>query len=90
MQLVGFADVGTAWEGLSPFDEENPINIATLTNPPTVSVRVNYYKDPLVFGYGVGFRTVLFGYFIRLDYAWGVETRIVQKPKLHLALGFDF
>jgi hypothetical protein len=90
MQLVGFADVGTAWEGLSPFDEENPINILNLYNPPTVAVRVNYYKDPLVFGYGVGFRTVLFGYFIRADYAWGVETRIVQKPKIHLALGFDF
>ncbi len=90
MQVVGFADLGAAWEGASPFDEDNPINIHELANPPTVRLRVNYYRDPLVIGYGVGVRTMLFGYFIRLDYAWGVETRLVQKPKLHLALGLDF
>lgn len=90
MQLVGFADVGAAWTGLSPFDDDNPINIYEEEFPPALKIRVNYHRDPVVFGYGVGFRTVLFGYFIRLDYAWGVETREVQKPKLHLALGFDF
>lgn len=90
MQLIGFADLGAAWSGLSPFDDDNPINIEEIEVPPALFVRVNYHRDPVVYGYGVGFRTVLFGYFIRLDYAWGVETRVVQKPKLHLALGFDF
>jgi outer membrane protein assembly factor BamA len=90
LQVVGFADVGAAWEGVSPFDEDNPINILHLENPPTVRLKVNYYRDPLVVGYGVGVRTMLFGYFLRLDYAWGLETRIVQKPKLHFALGLDF
>lgn len=90
MQLVGFADLGAAWSGLSPFDDDNPINIEELEVPPALFVRVNYHRDPIVYGYGVGFRTVLFGYFVRLDYAWGVETRVVQRPKLHLALGFDF
>lgn len=90
LQLVGFADAGAAWEGLSPFDEDNPINIVDLENPPTVRLRVNYYRDPIVVGYGVGLRTMLFGYFLRLDYAWGVETRITQTPKLHFAMGLDF
>ncbi|MBX2817077.1 MAG: outer membrane protein assembly factor, partial [Saprospiraceae bacterium] len=90
LQLVGFADVGAAWEGLSPFDEDNPINILNLANPPTVFVRVNYFRDPLVAGYGVGIRTQLFGYFLRLDYAWGLETRRVQEPKLHFSMGVDF
>ena len=90
LQVVGFADVGVAWEGLSPFDEDNPINLDVLRNPPTVLLQVNYYRDPLVFGYGVGLRTLLFGYFIRVDYAWGVQTGIVQKPKLHLSMGLDF
>ncbi len=90
LQIVGFADVGVAWEGLSPFDEDNPINLDTIVNPPTVILQVNYYRDPLVFGYGVGLRTLLFGYFIRVDYAWGVQTGIVQKPKLHLSMGLDF
>ncbi|NND07553.1 MAG: hypothetical protein HKN87_14340 [Saprospiraceae bacterium] len=90
LQLVGFADAGAAWEGISPFDEENPINIVNLENPPTVKLKVNYYRDPIVIGYGVGLRTMLFGYFLRLDYAWGVETRITQKPKLHFSMGLDF
>lgn len=41
-------------------------------------------------GYGVGLRTTLFGYFVRADYAWGIETRRVQQPKLYLAMGLDF
>lgn len=90
LQIVGFADAGAAWIGLSPFDDENPINIYEEEFPPALRIRVNYHRDPIVFGYGVGLRTVLFGYFVRVDYAWGVETRVVQKPRLHLALGFDF
>ena len=41
-------------------------------------------------GYGLGLRTMLFGYFIRVDYAWGIETRIVQDPGLYISLGMDF
>ena len=90
MQVIGFVDAGAAWEGISPFDEDNPINILDLENPPTVRLKVNYYREPVVVGYGIGARTMLFGYFIRLDYAWGVETGIVQKPKWHFSLGLDF
>ncbi len=93
-QLVGFFDVGTAWSGLNPLSDENPLNISNFpeTGPlnPPVSVRVKYFRDPIVAGYGIGVRSVLFGYFIRLDYAWGVETRTVLDPRLHLSLGVDF
>ena len=89
-QLVGFFDAGTAWTGSSPYNKDNPINIVYLQNPPTVSMRVNYFKDPLVAGYGVGLRMQLFGLFLRADYAWGIETQQVRKPMLHLALGADF
>ena len=89
-QVVGFFDAGTAWEGRSPYDGDNPLNTVFVENPPTVSVKVNYFRDPLVAGYGVGVRTLLFGMHLRLDYAWGVETRVVQDPMLHVALGVDF
>jgi hypothetical protein len=88
-QLVGFFDAGTAWQGDNPYDSDNPINIRYF-EVPTVKMRVNYFRDPLVAGYGVGLRTVLFGMYLRADYAWGIETRVVQKPILHLALGTDF
>ncbi len=89
-QLVGFFDVGTAWQGSTPFDEESPLNTIFLSNPPTVNVKVNYFRDPIVAGYGFGIRSLLFGYFIRLDYAWGIETRVVQDPVFYFSLGKDF
>lgn len=89
-QATAFFDVGTAWQGLTPFDEENPLNTVNISNPPTVDIQVNYFRDPIVAGYGVGARSVLFGYFIKFDYAYGIETRVVQDPRFYLSLGMDF
>ncbi|GLR18942.1 hypothetical protein GCM10007940_35580 [Portibacter lacus] len=89
-QLTAFFDAGAAWHGLTPFSDENIINTLTLESPPTVVVNVKYFRDPLIYGYGIGARTSLFGYFVKLDYGWGVETRIVQKPRLYLSFGMDF
>ncbi len=88
-QVVGFFDAGTAWQGLNPFNETSPLNTWTASNN-NVTIEVNYFRDPIVFGYGTGIRTLLFGYFIRLDYAWGVETREVQEPKFYFSIGLDF
>lgn len=88
-QLIGFFDAGTAWEGINPFNEQSPLNTWTKDGD-NVSIKVNYFRDPIIFGYGTGIRTLLFGYLVRLDYAWGVETRVVQSPKLHFSIGMDF
>ena len=91
LQLIGFFDVGTAWQGPTPFADENPLNTIFISNPQSpVSVKVNYFRDPVVAGYGAGIRSVLFGYFVRLDYARGIETRVVQDPRLYFSLGMDF
>lgn len=89
-QLLAFFDVGTAWQGASPYSGDNPLNTIYVYNPPTVAVKVNYFRDPLVAGYGVGVRAPIFGMYLRLDYGWGIETRVVQDPVLHIALGTDF
>jgi Tol biopolymer transport system component len=92
-QLIGFFDIGTAWEGLSPYGDDNPLNTRIIQNPPDdpgVILKVNYFRDPVVAGYGVGARAMLFGYFVRLDYAWGIETREVQDPLFYLSIGTDF
>ena len=89
-QLTAFFDAGAAWHGLTPFSDQNVINTLTLESPPTVKVNVKYFRDPLIYGYGFGVRTSFFGYFVKADYAWGVETRIVQKPRLYLSFGMDF
>lgn len=89
-QLIAFFDAGMAWHGLSPYGEKNPLNSVVLENPPTVILNVNYFRDPLVMGYGLGVRTMIFGYFMRFDYAWGIETRKIQEPKFYISFGTDF
>ena len=92
-QVIGFFDIGSAWHGSNPFSRINPLNTLVLpkdqTNAPVV-VTVNYFKDPIVAAYGVGARAYIFGYTLRADYGWGIETRVVQKPLLHFSLGTDF
>lgn len=90
IQLVGFVDAGTAWHGKDPFGPENPLNTVILSNPPTVEVTVNYYRNPLIVGYGAGLRTMLFGYLIKVDYGWNWETKTDRKPLLHFSMGADF
>jgi len=90
-QVVGFFDVGTAWEGPTPFDISNPIN-STVVSPQNtgIQVNVNYFRDPIVAGFGWGLRTTLFGYFVRFDWAKGIETRQVRDRMLYFSLGKDF
>ncbi len=90
IQIIGFIDAGTAWHGPNPFSPENPLNTVVLTNPPTVEVTVSYYRNPLVVGYGAGIRTMIFGYFLKLDYGWNWETKTNRKPVLHFSMGTDF
>lgn len=89
LQLVGFFDVGTAWNGWNPFAKYNPLNTVYITQP-GIDIKVNYFRNPIVFGYGGGLRFLLFGYFVRLDYAKGWDTGNFNKPRLYISLGTDF
>lgn len=90
LQFVGFFDAGAAWYGASPYSDKNPLNIVNVNAGDIVELEVQYYRDPLVMGYGGGIRFSLLSYMIRLDYARGIETRVVQSPKFHLSIGADF
>ncbi len=90
LQVVGFFDTGLAWHGPTPFSDNNPINNSTLERPPVIVVNVKYFRDPLVSGYGFGFRSTLLGYFLKLDIGRGIETREVQRRKIYLSIGKDF
>ncbi len=90
-QIIGFTDVGTAWNGPSPYSKENSLfkQVYSLPGNPIVVTIINQ-KDPLVEGFGFGLRSRLFGYFVRADYSWGVEGREIQKPVFYLSLSLDF
>ncbi len=89
-QVVTFADVGTAWTGLTPYSKGNVLFINTINSGPIHAV-VQTQRDPIVEGFGFGFRINLFGYFLRTDVAWGVQDGVVTpKPLWYWSLNLDF
>lgn len=91
LQLVAFSDIGTAWVGSGPFSQQNSLNteVVSRSNIPFRATVTNF-KNPFLIGYGVGARTILFGYFVKFDYGWGLENKVVSKPIAYLTLGYDF
>jgi hypothetical protein len=88
-QVIGFGDIGTAWTGPDPYASDSPLNNETIVSQPFV-VTLTKQKDPVVGGYGFGLRSRLLGYFLRADWAWGVEDRVVQDRMFYFSLGLDF
>ncbi len=88
-QLVTFFDIGTAWSGLSPLDSRNAYNQVIVNNGP-VTVYVDVDRAPVIAGYGWGMRSKLFGYFFRLDWAWGIESYHIMPRTFYFSLNLDF
>ncbi len=88
-QLIGFADAGSAWTGKSPYDQKNGFNTVTVIQNP-VTVAVSSFKEPVIFGYGFGLRSKVLGYFLRADWAWGIDDRQVLPRVFYLSLNMDF
>jgi len=91
LQAVAFLDVGNAWEGLLPIDVDSkrpyrfswPANTGT----PAVSVQIPNPTDKgLAIGYGLGLRTMLWGYFIRADAALNKQ----RDFHWYVSFGTDF
>ena len=89
LQVIGFGDVGVAFNGRTPFSEDNTFNKKIFEQG---NVRIERWslRKPVVGGYGFGIRSMLMGYFVRLDRAWGVESGIESEPVWVLSLGTDF
>jgi hypothetical protein len=90
-QIIGFGDIGTAWTGADPFSDKNSLNttiIGSSATPLVVTLKTQH--NPIIGGYGIGIRSRLFGYFVRLDRAWGVQDGIILKPMWHLSFSLDF
>ena len=91
IQLNLFGDIGTAWTGFTPYSEDNCLYTRYIDNGP-IHVEVKRQVDPFVGGFGIGARVSLLGYFLRFDYAWGVEDfKIANKKGMFMfSLGTDF
>jgi Tol biopolymer transport system component len=94
-QVVGFADMGSAWSGFSPWEKNNAYNTEivggetqTGTNP--VRVIIDKKRSPIIMGYGFGLRSKLLGYFIRTDWAWGIDGNVILPRVFYFSLSLDF
>ena len=83
LQLVGFADAGVIAQGGVDLFDDGPVDEATGEPGPRV-------LDDVLLGTGVGLRTVVRGYPLRLDWAWPFDGRKFGETRLYLSLGVDF
>lgn len=88
-QVIGFFDIGSAWTGKSPYDDANDFNTITVTQTP-VTVQLRSNKEPIIYGYGFGLRSKVLGYYMRADWAWGVDDKTVMPRVFYLSLNLDF
>lgn len=88
-QLILFGDIGTAWSGLHPWSGENAWDNEIIRNGPVV-VDLDTNREPLVAGFGYGLRANLFGYFVRADWAWGIENSNILPRVFYLSFSHDF
>jgi hypothetical protein len=89
LQFIGFYDIGSSWTGKPPFDATNTISAKKIREG-SFEIDIKDYRNPWLSSYGVGMRTVLFGYYAKFDLAWPIEDYTVGDPKFFITLGYDF
>ncbi len=87
-QLIAFTDVGTAWTGPHPLSPENYFNNQIINDYP-VEINIKNLIEPIVGDIGIGVRSKLLGYFVKFDFAWGIEDLRIKKPVAQLSLNLD-
>lgn len=88
-QTIAFFDAGAAWTGQANPFSDNSNNTETIAKGP-FTAQVRSYRNPFLLGYGFGVRTMIFGYYAKLDCAWGVKDFNNQGIRLYFTLGYDF
>ena len=87
-QVVGFADVGSAWTGAHPYADDNSFNRVVIRRNP-LTITLDSHREPIVAAYGFGLRSRVLGYFVRADWAWGIDDGVVQPRVFHFSLSLD-
>jgi len=87
--VVGFSDVGSAWNGFNPMKAENAYDYEEIGGYP-VRVVIDRKHAPLVAGVGFGLRSRFLGYYVRTDWAWGIDGGRVLPRVFYLSLCTDF
>ncbi len=87
-QLISFVDIGSVWTGKPPFVDGNPI---TRTFKEGVfEAEIVKFQNPWLGGFGYGLRTVIAGYYIKVDAARPYLDGEVGDYRFYFTLGLDF
>ncbi len=87
--VIGFADAGSAWEGWNPFDAKNAYDYQPIYNRP-ITVIIDRKRSSFIGGIGFGLRSRFLGYYVRTDWAWGIDGGRVMPRVFYLSLSTDF
>jgi hypothetical protein len=87
--VIGFGDIGSAWTGKTPYSTENSFN-SSVINGHNYMINLKSQKEPIIYSYGFGIRSRIFGYYIRLDWGYGIDDRILMPSIKQLSLSLDF
>ncbi len=89
LMIMGFTDVGSAWEGLNPINAVNAYDYEEIYQKP-ITVVIDRKRSPFVTGVGFGLRSRLLGYYVRTDWAWGIDGGRILPRVFYLSLCTDF
>lgn len=89
LQFIAFYDIGTSWSGKPPFNGETSVSFDRIKSGP-FQIDVKNYLNPWLYSYGFGMRSVMLGYYLKIDMAWPVMNYEVGSPAWMFTFGFDF
>lgn len=90
-QLVGFYDVGSAWNEAAPWERINDRNTEVINSQGSPFViTLNNFNNPWLQSYGAGLRTVLMNYYVKFDAARPIRNYETNELKFYVTLGFNF
>jgi len=90
-QLVGFYDIGSAWNDFAPWEKINDQNTEVInTEGSPFTIVLNNFNNPWLQSYGAGLRTVLLNYYVKFDVARPVRNYETEDLKFYVTLGFNF
>jgi hypothetical protein len=90
-QLVGFYDIGSAWNDAAPWERVNDQNTEVITTPGSpFTITINNFNNPWLQSYGAGLRTVLLNYYFKFDLAQPVRNYTREDLRFYVTLGYNF
>ncbi|REG83089.1 biopolymer transporter Tol [Algoriphagus antarcticus] len=90
-QLIGFYDVGSAWNDSAPWERVNDQNTEVInTEGSPFTIVLNNFNNPWLQSYGAGLRTVLLNYYVKFDVARPIRNYESEDLRFYVTLGFNF